>query len=396
MLTPDCKLHRGLAPALVLIAFCVGCSGRSEEPAEQPAPAATQPGSAAVAAAGPIRTRTRSEPFPIRVVEMSGDPSAVGDAHGRALGGEIRGLHQRYLGQYFQNDFQRSLALGAARAFEPYLVPEHLAEIKALAAGSGVDEGQMLLAQCFLDVTPMTACSTVTLPADAAPDGVARFGRNLDFPSFDIADRFTRVLVFRPAGRNAFVSVGWPGMAGVLSGMNEHGLAIANMEVSRGLRMPAAMPYTLLYRSVLERCATTAEAVEFLKKTPRQSANNLMVMDAAGDRAVIEITPERVSVRRGAAGRALFSTNHQRGDDCDTAGRCGRYDCMHDRAVESFGRIDVARLQSMLHEVSQGDLTLQSMIFEPSERVLYLSAGKDAAAGTLHRLDLKRYFGEMK
>ena len=46
----------------------------------------------------------------------------------------------------------------------------------------------------------------------------------------------------------------------------------------------------------------------------------------------------------------------------------------------------------MLRDASQGDFTLQSMIFEPSTRVLYLATGKDAARQRLVRVDLKPYF----
>src|SRR5918993_2065111 len=157
---------------------------------------------------------------------------------------------------------------------------------------------QALLGQCFLDLMPMTACSTVGLPAAAAPDSVARMGRNLDFPSFNVADKQSVVMIFRPEGRYQFASVAWPGMVGVLTGMNEHGLTLANMEVGRRQRLPAAMPYIMLYRTVLERCKTVDEAVKLLEETPRQSANNLMLMDASGGRVVVEITPEKVTVRR--------------------------------------------------------------------------------------------------
>src|SRR5207248_4073321 len=136
-----------------------------------------------------------------------------------------------------------------------------------------LEEREVLLGQCFLDLSAMTACSTITFPPAAAPDGVARFGRNLDFPSFNVADKQTVVLIFRPQGRYAFASIAWPGMIGVLSGMNEHGLALANMEVDRSPRLPAAMPYTLLYRTILERCKTVDEAVALLQSTPRQTAN---------------------------------------------------------------------------------------------------------------------------
>jgi predicted choloylglycine hydrolase len=279
--------------------------------------------------------------------------------------------------------------------FETKLAPEHLDEVKALAAGTAIDPRQMLLAQCFLDLSPMVACSTVTLPADASPDGVARFGRNLDFPSFNIADKASVVLVYRPAGgRYKFASVAWPGMTGVLTGMNEHGLTLANMEVRRGIRLPSAMPYTLLYRSVLEHCRTVEEAVKYLEDTPRQSANNLMLMDAGGARAVVELTPDGVAVRRAGGNEALISTNHQRGADADSPGRCKRYDFLRTATREEFGEIDEVGVESLLKGVSQKAKTLQSMVFEPANRVVYLSTGKDATGGEYHRLDLRTYFAK--
>lgn len=329
-------------------------------------------------------------PFPFPVIEMAGTGEEMGTQHGRQMGATIRDLHAKYLKAYFSSEGQKFLAMTAAAAFEQRVAPEHLEEIRALAKASGVDPRQMLLAHCFLDLSPMTACSTVTLPASAAPDGVARFGRNLDFPSFDVADKFSVVQVYRPAGRNAFMAVGWPGMAGVLSGMNEHGLTLANMEVTRGIRLPAAMPYVLLYRTVLERCRTTEEAIGLLRRTPRQSANNLMIMDASGDRAVVEITPEAVHVRRAPADAALISTNHQRGDDLTATGRCDRYDCLLAESAARAGKVDVRALQGMLADASQGKMTLQSMVFEPANRAVYLSAGKDAARKRFYKLELKK------
>src|SRR4051812_26215046 len=314
-------------------------------------------------------TAPEAVPFPFPVVEVAGTGAEMGTQHGTQLGQTIRDLHAKYLKAYFSSESQKFLAMTAAAAFEPKVAPEHLAEIRALAKASGVDARQMLLAHCFLDLSPMTACSTVTLPASASPDGVARFGRNLDFLSFDIADKLSVVQVYRPSDdRYAFMAVGWPGLAGVLSGMNEHGLALANMEVTRGRRLPTAMPYVLLYRTVLERCRTTEEAIELLRSTPRQSANNLMVMDAAGSRAVVEITPEAIHVRRAPDEQPLISTNHQRGDDCTTPGRCDRFDCLLDETAAKAGKIDEKTLESMLADASQGKMTLQSMVFEPSNR----------------------------
>lgn len=329
---------------------------------------------------------------PVPIVELGGSGFELGDAHGRHFSAEIRLLHERYLRPFIEGDLRRALALSAADGFASHLSPAHRQEIEALARGSGIDPRETMLAQCFLDLTAMTACSTIALPAAAAPDGVARFGRNLDFPSLDVADRYTTLFICRPAGKNGFASVGWPGMIGVLSGMNEHGLALANMEVTRAPRLPSAMPYTLLYRTVLEECRTVDEAIALLERTPRQTSNNLMVMDADGARAVLEISPDRVTVRHGDEGRALISTNHRRGQDDDAPGRCNRYDALHGAADERFGQIDTGALQRMLATASQGNSTLQSMAFEPSERVLRLSAGKDAARGAFQRIDLRTLF----
>jgi isopenicillin-N N-acyltransferase like protein len=396
--------------AVVGLAAYVGCQvapSRQSRPARfAPAASPSSPYAGASVAPAPLSEPQAQLPattapvvlsadaIPLRIIEVGGTAEEIGTEHGQQLSASIRTLLEQYLKKFIKGDVQRFVALAAAQKFDAQLLPEHREEIAALAKGAGVDPREVMLGQCFLDLTAMVACSTITLPAEASPDGVARFGRNLDFPSLDVADKYSTLFVYRPQGRYAFASVAWPGMIGVLSGMNEHGLSIANMEVTRPPRLPQAMPYTLLYRTVLEQCRTTEEAVALLEKTPRQTSNNLMIMDAAGHRAVAEISPDGVVVRRGESEppSALISTNHRRKQDPDTPGRCGRYDYLRRSSQLHFGKIDPERLKSMLATVSQEQSTLQSMIFEPAERVLHLSVGADAARGTFQRFDLKSYF----
>ncbi len=332
-------------------------------------------------------------PEAFKIVEVRGDGAALGKAYGEALRSEIRSLH-KYLNVYFEDPKLRKQALLAAFIFRNQLSPEHQAEISALAQASGVDAGEVMLANCFLDLSPMTACSTVTLSAAASPDGIARFGRNLDFPSFNIADKGSVLLIFHPKDRYKFAAVTWPGLIGVLSGMNEHGLTLANMEVDRPMGMPRAMPYTLLYRTVLEKCKNVEEAIALLEKTPRQTPNNLMLMDAAGQRAVVEITPEEVTVRRAPEDQPLISTNHHRGTDLDKKGRCRRYDYLRTQSLKDFGKIDPNSIELMLAKVAQGDMTLQSMVFEPSTQLMYLAVGANASKNPYHKIDLKAYFAK--
>jgi hypothetical protein len=97
-------------------------------------------------------------------------------------------------------------------------------------------------------------------------------------------------------------------------------------------------------------------------------------------------------VRRAPAAAALISTNHQRADDLTSTGRCNRYDCLLAESAARAGKVDVKALQGMLADASQGKMTLQSMVFEPSKRVIYLSTGKDAARKRFYRLDLGKLF----
>lgn len=375
-------MRRFFTHALALgLAFSLLAAGCASAPSPRP-----------IALAAP---RAVEKTFPVPILVLRGTGSAMGEAHGQQLSAAIHTLHEKYLMMFIANPTQRALAAGAAALFRNQLPPELQAEVQGLARGAGIAESEMMLGQCFLDLTAMTACSTVTLPAGAAPDRIARFGRNLEFPSLGIADKYSTLFIVHPdGGRYAFASVGWPGLIGVLSGMNEHGLSLGNMEVTRSPRLPRAMPYTLLYRTVLERCRTVKEAVELLQKSPIQTPNNLMLMDAGGDRAVVELTPESVHVRRASNdGAALLSTNHQRDQDQETPGLCWRYDYFHKTTTATFGRIDRVAIERMLAHVGD-ETTLQSMIFEPANRVIYLAAGTDAAHRQFNRLDLRRYFSE--
>ncbi len=326
--------------------------------------------------------------FPTPVVQLLGDSAAIGMSHGQQLGPTIKQMHRSYLAKFFRGDGGKKLAMRMAAGFEKHIAPEHLDEMRALARQCGMSPGEILLSNCFLDAVPMVACSTVAVPGGASPDGVARLGRNLDFPGFGVAEKESVLLIFKPRDKYAFASVTWPGMIGVLSGMNQHGLTLCNMEVDRMMRPPTGMPCMLLYRTVLEQCKNVEQAVVLLKNTPRQTANNLMLMDAAGDRAVCEIMPHEIVVRRAPLDAALVSTNHHRGLDMNKPGRCSRFDYLCDTSKHNFGKIDVEGVQDMLMHVAQGKISLQSMIFEPANRVMFLAVGANAPTQPYGKLEL--------
>src|SRR5262249_50227951 len=124
---------------------------------------------------------------------------------------------------------------------------------------------------------------------------------------------YTLVTVYRPKGKHAFVSVGFPGLVGCLSGMNDAGLTVAVLE-SFGARQgegrfnASGIPYAMCFRTLLEECTTIEEAKKRLEKMPRTTILNLVIADTRGT-GVLEITPKSVVLRQPQKG-TLSCTNH--------------------------------------------------------------------------------------
>jgi predicted choloylglycine hydrolase len=73
------------------------------------------------------------------------------------------------------------------------------------------------------------------------------------------------VTVYRQRGKHAFASIGFPGLIGCASGINERGLAVAWLDASSTRDgspafNPTGTPLVCCFRRILEECATVEEA----------------------------------------------------------------------------------------------------------------------------------------
>jgi predicted choloylglycine hydrolase len=203
------------------------------------------------------------------------------------------------------------------------------------------------------------------------------FGRNFDFPPFGALDTYHCLTVVKPTGKHAFVSIGYPGMVGIISGMNDAGLAVATLDVYQSadgapIFDAAGVPLAMTYRRLLEECSTLVEAETLLKSVHRTTYMNLAAADPTGA-VVFEITPQTVGVRR-PQGNALACTNHFQLDGLSTPQECGRIRQLN-RLMETQQSYHIADVQAALHRVNQGEMTLQTMIFEPESRRLHVAMG---------------------
>ncbi len=325
----------------------------------------------------------------IRILHLYGSSTDMGEQHGRLLKQEIHTLIDNYLHKFIGGSV-RDLALYNARSFFlPNIPKAYVKEMRALAKAAGVDFETVLLAQCFLDINRVLACSTIALDSDQNALGEPLLLRNLDFPSLGMAEKHSIIIVRHPHQGKTTVTVGWPLLLGTLSGFNSDGLSLAMMEVYSHVSNVKAMPYNLRFRHCLEHCATTEHARLYFANAAITSANNLTCLDKHGDSAVFELTRDGVVVRN-TRDNPLFATNHFVSPELNQQEHCHRF-----KSIETFFKayendLDLKASEQLLDLVAIKTINLQSFIIMPESQQLHISLGKlPASEGPFVSLDKK-------
>jgi predicted choloylglycine hydrolase len=269
---------------------------------------------------------------------------------------------------------------------------------------TGLDPVQMVLGNTLYDLKNIRlvqalGCSSLIVPPARSATGGPLFGRNVDFFDLGYLHDYSLVTV-RPRTRRtlAYATLGFPGVLGCFSGMNEAGLALASHEVfgAPGPRRynPHGVPFTLAHRRVLEECTRTTEVAPFLRGIERTTSTLLVLCDRDGGR-VLEVTPDHV-IEIPATGDAVVCTNHYRSPELARPQpprkfRTGERLDILTRQSAGHGQFTRADLQATLHAAHQGPLTIQSMVFEPAALVVHVGFGPPpTTARPPVRLDLGR------
>ena len=332
------------------------------------------------------------------VLAVGGSPGEIGRAVGELAlrpGARMAGYADDSL-RHFWMSWLRGPLLWMGRRLLRHAPAEYLAELDAMSAASGVARDALVLGNTLFDIKKLVACSAFLVEASRSKTGAPMLGRNLDYPSQGYAHHYTLVTAYRPDGRKPFVSVGFPGLIGVLSGMNADGLALSVLEVFQSRPFAGRLnlggtPYAMCFRRILETCSTVEEARDMLQHMKRSTLFNLVVADRRRV-AVLECTPRRIYERPAESGVSLC-TNHFCLDHLqpiwtrDVYSTYTRHRALRgaERAGRAFG---VADLHAALHAAGQDD-TLQTMVFEPGPLRLHLAFGAlPASSGELRTLEV--------
>ena len=334
------------------------------------------------------------------VLIVSGTPAEIGRQKAALTGDVVRKLADyplqlMQIGSRNRDRWQKLVEMG--NSLKPQFPPDYRDEMRAFADKAEFD-GQWeagIMGNVMVDIyRGGFGCSSIMVEAPRSATGAPLFGRNLDFYTLGILDKYGLVTVHRPKDKHAFASIGFPGIFGCISGINDAGLAIAVHEVflskdKAPMFNPKGMPYAMCFRRMLEECANVDEAEKLLRATERTTLLSLAVCDRT-QAAVFEMTPKTVAVRRASNG-LCFCTNHFRTDELIMFAWCRRYPILEKaQSMKTLGVDDVAK---KLDEVNAGRLTVQSMIFEPQPLILHLAMGScPSSALPMKKLELQPLF----
>jgi hypothetical protein len=185
------------------------------------------------------------------------------------------------------------------------------AELRAMADSAGADWRELAVANVSYDLRLNgLGCSTVALPTAEGPV----VARNMDWVPEGPLARASYCFRCVRGGRHAFTIAGFPGSAGVVTGLSARGFALVLNAVlcdeGGGWR---GYPVMLHLRRVLEDAPDFDAAVEMLSR-PTLAAPCLVTVAGTDNaqRVVVERSPTRFALRWGQQGRPLVTTNDYR------------------------------------------------------------------------------------
>ena len=263
-------------------------------------------------------------------IYLKGDAAERGVANAKLAGDIIRGQEDCFLKQihhYVPSEsylkFLRFFTVIFNRNLGRYVPEEYRTEILGLSTANtddysffGTPYERQLNYHAAHDIGHMmqdfmlVGCSSFAAWGASAADSGLIVARNFDFYFGDDFSRNKLLMFVEPESGIPFVSVAWPGMIGVVSGMNIKGLTVTINASKGSLPTSARMPISILVRRILQYASTIDEAVAIARCCRTFVSESLLVSSAADRKAVIiEKMPDKMAVYESDSDH-LACTNH--------------------------------------------------------------------------------------
>ncbi len=156
----------------------------------------------------------------------------------------------------------------------------------------------------------LVGCSSFAAWGSESDDSTLVIGRNFDFWVGDDFAKNKVVTIMEPDKGYKFLSVGWAGMSGVLSGMNEKGLTITMNAAKSSPPVRSKTPISIIAREILQYASNIEEAYIIASKRDAFVSESLLIGSGLENRAaIIEKSPDNTRLFT-TQGELIISTNH--------------------------------------------------------------------------------------
>ena len=264
----------------------------------------------------------------------------------------------------------------------------------------------------------LVGCSSFATWGTQSADSSLLIGRNFDFYVGDAFAENKQVAFYTPDQGYKFASVGWPGMIGVLSGMNETGLTVTINAAKSAVPTGSATPISILTREILQYASTIDEAFAIAKKRKTFVSESILIGSSKdGKAAIIEKSPEKTVLFKGKEADRLICTNHYQSEEFSkdernmenirTSDSPYRFARLKELINENMP-IDASKAASILRNhkgLQDADLGLanemainqfiahHSVIFQPEKRLMWVSTSP-WQCGKYVAYDLNKIFND--
>lgn len=268
----------------------------------------------------------------------------------------------------------------------------------------------------------LVGCTSFAVWGRESADSSLLMARNFDFYMGEEFAKNKLVLFEKPDSGYAYVSVTWPGMLGVVSGMNTQGLAVTINASKLEVPSSSATPISILVKSILQYASNIEEAETIAASFKTFVCESILVGSANDGRAVvIEKTPSAMGIYSPVGGSEssrmtvassanvvsslggassvtrIICTNHYQSDRfrddpvnvenirvSDSGYRYRRVQ----QLLDSLGSIDYLKAAAVLRDIRGVDgedvgycndlsinqmLAMHSVIFKPAEKKIWVS-----------------------
>lgn len=351
-------------------------------------------------------------------MRLEGDPFELGYANARLTQEYIKQQETEFLDvirSFVSDDWKlwllKKFIVVRNRGLDTCISREHLIEIYGLSLGyedpfpeigplyhrlvnyhAAHDIGHALIDN------PLIGCTSFAAGGPYTADGHLWLGRNFDFDAARCFDENKIVMLFEPDEGLSFISVGWPGLIGVVTGLNEERIFAAVNAARSADKKRIGTPVSLVLRKVMQEAASLEEAIEIIRTAEVFVTDSYLVADGeTGRAAIVEKTPARCSVVEMRE-EFLVSANHflskELASDAanqrqmDTGTTMARYNRMEDLVEQYKGRLDAATIARIMRDRSvagigeaglgneasiSGLVATHSVIVDLTAGVLYVS-----------------------